>query len=434
MNRKQLTILLVSGVIIGAVGLMLYTRQTASWETKGAEMGQKVLPDFAINEVAQVTIKDGQGELNLARLEDRWTVKERWNYPANFGEVSGLLRKLWDLKAVRTLKVGPSQLARLELLPPDSGTNNAGTVLRFKDKSGKELHSLLLGKKEMRTSEADSPFGGGGGMPVGRYIKGAGDRVLLVGDALADVESKPDRWLSKDFFKVEKLKAVSVTSTNATNSWKLVRDAEGGELKLADKKEGEDLDTSKASGAGFALSSPSFNDVISPESKPEEIGLDKPRVAALETFDGFTYTVRLGNKTADDNYHLRVAVEANIGKERTPGKDEKPEDKEKLDKEFQEKVKKLEEKLKAEKDYEKWTYLVSKWTVDPLLKERHELLAEKKVEPPPTSDSATSPAPVPAPAPIGNPPVKPAEPKKADEIILNPPFPDPDKPAEPRKP
>ncbi len=40
-----------------------------------------------------------------------------------------------------------------------------------------------------------------------------------------------------------------------------------------------------------------------------------------------------------------VAVTAQIPKERTPGKDEKPEDKAKLDKEFKEKQKKLEDKL-----------------------------------------------------------------------------------------
>src|SRR2546430_12704710 len=36
-----------------------------------------------------------------------------------------------------------------------------------------------------------------------------------------------------------------------------------------------------------------------------------------------------------------------------------------LDKEFKERLAKLEEKLKQEKGFEKWTYLVSKWTVDP---------------------------------------------------------------------
>jgi len=63
------------------------------------------------------------------------------------------------------------------------------------------------------------------------------------------------------------------------------------------------------------------------------------------------------------------------------GKDEKPEDKDKLDKEFKEKQKKLEEKLTQEKNFENWIYMVSTWTVDPLLKERGQLMTEKKEEP-----------------------------------------------------
>ena len=78
---------------------------------------------------------------------------------------------------------------------------------------------------------------------------------------------------------------------------------------------------------------------------------------------------------------MMVAVTAQIPKERTPGKDEKPEDKARLDKEFKDKQKKLEDKLSQEKAYEKWVYLVSNWTVDSLLKDRAQLLVEKKEEP-----------------------------------------------------
>ena len=114
--------------------------------------------------------------------------------------------------------------------------------------------------------------------------------------------------------------------------------------------------------------------MLAPESKPEPLV-----TATLETFDNFVYTVRVGNKTTnEDNYPLNVSLAANIVTERAPGKDEKKEDKEKLDKEFKDKVQKIEDKLKQEKGYDKWTYLVSKWTIDPLLKERKEFLVEKK--------------------------------------------------------
>jgi ElaB/YqjD/DUF883 family membrane-anchored ribosome-binding protein len=129
---------------------------------------------------------------------------------------------------------------------------------------------------------------------------------------------------------------------------------------------------------GSVLSWPSFVDVASPDAKPQDTGLDQPVVATLETFDGFTYTVKVGRTNGTDNLHIQVALAASFPKERTPGKDEKKEDAEKLDKEFKEKLAKQEEKLKQEKAVEKWTYVVSKWTVENLIKERKDLFADKK--------------------------------------------------------
>jgi len=265
-------------------------------------------------------------------------------------------------------------------LPPDKAPS---TLVEFKDKSGKAVASLLLGAKHMKESPANSPYGGGA-WPDGRYVMVGNDlkSVALVSDALSNLEPKPEDWLNKDWFKVEKLRSISVTTTNATNNWKLSRESETNEWKLADAKASEQLDTGKSSGATSALSSPTFNDVAT-NAAPEQTGLDKPLVAKLETLDGFTYDIKVGHKVAPDkeDYYLQVAVAATPPKERTADKDEKPEDKTRLDKEFQEKVDKLKEKLKTEKAFEKWTYIVSKWTIDPLLKERKDLLAEKKEEP-----------------------------------------------------
>ncbi len=119
---------------------------------------------------------------------------------------------------------------------------------------------------------------------------------------------------------------------------------------------------------------------VAAKTKPDELGLNKPNVVTIDTFDNFNYMIKVGQKT-NDNFPLTMTVAAQISKERAPGKDEKPEDKDKLDKEFKEKQKKLEEKLAQEKGFENWIYLVSTWTVDALLKERSHLLVEKKEEP-----------------------------------------------------
>jgi len=387
MNRKQLTIVLVLGLVLGGLGWWVVRRQAASYQSTGASLGRKLLPDFPLNDVGQVVLKEGTNELTLARIEAVWKVRERYDYPANFSQIGDFLRKMWDMKVVQSEQVGASQLPRLQLLEPGPGTNS-GTLVEFKTDSGKAVASVLLGKKHVKKGDPSSSFGGEG-YPAGRYVLVPSNpkQVALISDALSDIEAKPDRWLNKDFFKVEKLKAVTVTHAIATNSWKLYREIENGELKLADPQSEEKLDTGKSSSAGSALSYPSFVDVVSPQAKADETGLDQPITAKLETVEGFTYTVKIGKKTGEDNYHFAVSVGGEFAKARTPGQDEKPEDQEKLDKEFKEKLTKLEEKLKTDKACEKWTYLVSKWTIDALLKERKDLLVEKKEE---KTDGATA--------------------------------------------
>jgi hypothetical protein len=421
MNRKQLTLLMVLGIVAAGLWFVTARRDAASYQTSSAAgIGQKVIPNLAINDVAHIVIRHQTNEVNLIKGDEDWKIRERYDYPANFQEIGDLVRKIWELKIVQTEEVGASQLPRLELLEPGKGTNS-GTQLEFKDKSGKSLASVLLGKKHMRKGSSPSQFGDDG-WPAGRYLlSGNSKNVALVSDALSEVEPKPDRWLSKNFFKVEKLKTAAVTHTNATNSWKLSRETETGELKLADLKEGEQQDTGKSSGAGWVLSSPSFVDVVSPDAKPDETGMDNPVLAKLETFEGFAYTVKIGRKTAEDNYYLAMNVTADFPKERTPVPDEKAEDKEKLDKEFKEKQSKFEEKLKQEKAFEKWTYLVSKWTIDALLKERKDLLTEKKEESKtdakPGETSAATP---PTPDVSVIPPLVPGAPEKKDGATGNP--------------
>lgn len=411
MNRKQLTILIVASAVLGVIGWVVYNKRNSD-ESSDSRGGQKVVKSFPMNDVEQISIRQGSAQVNLAKQNDIWTVKERNNYPANFSSISEFLRKVWEMKVAQPVQVGQSQLGRLELLPPDKGANS-GTQVEFKDKGGKNINSLLLGKKHMRKGSGDESGFGGGGYPDGRYIMVGNDvqTVAVVSDALSNIEPKPEEWLNKDFFKVENLKSISVTTTNATNNWKLEREKENGEWKLSDAKKDEQLDSGKSGGVTGALSSPSFNDVAT-NSAASATGLDKPMVAKLSTFDGFNYDVKIGNKTGDDNYFFQMAVNASLPKERTAGKDEKPEEKTKLDKEFKEKNDKLQEKLKTEKDYEKWIYVVSKWTIDPLFKERKDLLAEKKEEPKPETPPAATNA-VPAPP-------KPTELKPATQP---PPFP-----------
>jgi hypothetical protein len=375
MNKKNFLILLVLVVVLGLWGLSRWRGQNSSWTGGGTAVGQKLLGEFDVNAVAQIAIKQGTNELLLAKKNDLWRVAQRNDYPASFAEISSLLLKLKDLKTIQVEPIRAAQLPRMELAP--SGTNNP-TMVELRDASGKALKTLTLGKKHMQTGQG-SPMdeSGGGGWPDGRYVQagGATDKVALISDPLTDVEPSAGRWLSKNFFKVEKAKSIAVTFPEATNSWKLVRESETGDFKLAEPKAGEELDSSKVSGVSNPFSAPSFNDIVSGGTL-EPTNLEKATVISIETFDNFSYAIKVGPKQ-DDNYPITMTVTATLAKERKPAADEKPEDKDRLDKEFADTLKKLEEKLAAEKTFQPWTFLVSSWTVDSLLKTRGDLLVTK---------------------------------------------------------
>lgn len=395
MNRKQLTLILVAFVLLGGLGLWLRHRDAATYRASAAQMGQKVLGDFTVNDVARLRIRKGTNTLTLALKDDRWVVAERADYPANFTEIGETLRKLWDLKVVQPIAgpLGPAALERLELDP--DATNNPATVVELLDQDGTALRTLLLGKQHRRQPTTPSPFGGDEGWPDGRYVMlqgAAAHGASLVAETFSQLEPRPESWLNRDFFKVEKPRTIAVTYPDApTNSWKMTRASETNDWTLADAQPHEKLDPSKVSVLGSVLSWPSFEDVVVTDN-PTTLGLDQAVPIEIETFDGFRYTLRAAPKGSEEKYHLMVDVAAEFPKERTPGADEKPEDKEKLDKEFKEKTEKLTEKLRNEKGLAGRVFLVSKWTLDSVLKKRSDFLqVEKPAETTaPASDAASS--------------------------------------------
>ena len=114
MNQKQITILLVLLVALGAAGLMIYKKGNAERRSGQPSLGKKLLENFPVNDVAQIAIKQGTNEVTLVKKNDLWRVKERGDYAANYNEISDFLIKAKDLKVLRSDTVGPSQLGRLE--------------------------------------------------------------------------------------------------------------------------------------------------------------------------------------------------------------------------------------------------------------------------------------------------------------------------------
>lgn len=429
MNAKQLFLLLLLVLVLGGAGLMLRKNSSESWQSS-AENTERVV-SFPLNDALHITIKDSTGAADILKKNDVWTVQQR-EYPASFEQVSALLRKTWELKPVQDVKVGASQLGRLDLLQSGPGQ---GTLVDLRGDGGKSVASLLLGKKLMKKMEGG--YEGGGDYPAGRYVMNndGSNHVWLVSETLEEASADPAKWLDKTFIQVNSPRALALSGTSAAFQWKLSRDSDGANWQLADTvKAGESADTTKTGSLSYALSAPVFVDVLPASAKPEASGLDKPSTLSAETFDGFTYTLKVG-AASSDRYPVTVGVTGAFALKRAAVKGEKAEDKTKADKDFETKLKGFQDKLAKEKKLEGRIYLVEKSVLDPLLKARDEFLNKPSPTPSPSPSPvaapalsgssanippAVSPAPASAPAPVVPPPPQPSPAPTAGAPIAAP--------------
>lgn len=387
MGQKALIRLLVIFAAIGAVALVVKFIDPGKVATVASSTDRdKVFDNFPIDDVAQIRVKTADAELNLKKTETAWTVAERDGYPANSKTIVDLLRKIWDLKISQSPEIGESQYGRLNLLDPAKGEKDkSATVLSFLNAGGQEVASLWLGKAAERKSSQPSPFGDGT-TEVGRYVKSGGDAAVhLVSDTFREIDTDPAEWLNEDFFKIEKIKTIAIQTGTPEDDWKLTREDLVGDFSLADTKEGEELDNLKVGSMKAAFSSPRFEDVIvgdeAKEKAPGKTTFD------IETFDGFTYTVKLGEKTDLNEYYLTFDVSGKFEETRKPGEEESAEEKTKLDEEFADQLKALKDQLAAEKAMAGKVYKVRSYVADSLIKKRSEIL--KTEEPKDNPEGAT---------------------------------------------
>lgn len=418
MNKKNLIAL----VVVATLGVIAYLTsknnddQPSSKTGIGAEVVKKIDP----TKITAITITDKNSSVTLEQKDQQWNVLERDGFEAKFEDIQKLVSDSVTLKSLRQINASEKQYGRFELVDPSSSQDKSGLKLEFKGSDKKVLKTLLIGKKSSSNSGANagSPFGSSENQ---RFVLADGIINVIEIDfssALNDIAADASEWLNKDdFLKIEKIESVSVNHPDKANSWSLTREKDGDDMTLVDAKEGEKLDSSKGNSAGRVFGFANFDDVASKETDPKDIGMDKAVSANIETFEGYTFAIKM-SKSGEDHYMTVNAAGTRVpqddeskarvpqpdeSKPREPGKDEKPEDKERLDKEHADNLAKLitdrekthkdsQTKTKADRDkafsdnlaklkkLEGWTFKVTSFTFDAIYKTRAEMMEEEKEE------------------------------------------------------
>jgi Domain of unknown function (DUF4340) len=390
MKRNHILVLLALAIVLGVAGLYFQISRSAGWNDTKTD--RRVFQNLPINDIAKIQIRSSAATVTLKKKLNKWGVAERDDYAADFDKIRDLTRALWQLKAVRDMEIGPSQLERLKIVVPGHGSDS-GVEVDLKGENDTAIASLILGKMMEQGEDATRGV-------AGRFIYNPStkDRVYLVSDTFATIDPIiVGSWLDKTFIAPGEPREIEQSPWSNNQGWRIVRDTPKGDWKLQDAQDGETLE--KPFALAVANFAPSFVDVRSASISTDETGLNEPFRVQLKTFDDFKYDLAIGKSGPDKTRYVKFSVSAEFNPTRTPEPNESPDDKKKKDEEFDKKIRDFRQRLESEKRLEQWVYVVPDWNLDQLLKRRDEIIAKPSPTPaPPTPTPAATPPPTPTPS------------------------------------
>lgn len=289
MNRHNQILAVVLVVQLLIAGLLLWR----PWSATASSAGGPLIPGFAVSEVTELTVSDGDGNrVVMARTGDEWVLSESGDYPVDGARVDPLLQKIEGLETNRLVTQTDSSHGRLKV-----ANNDFNRLVEIKLQDGAS-HKLYLG----------SPAGG-----TSTHVRANdGAEVYLTNDLNSwDVNAQASNWIDTLYFTVPETETVALTLENQNGVFEFEK--EGENWTMAGLAEDETFDSTSLTSL---LSQASSLYMTAPIGKEEEVsfGLDQPQATvSLKTQDGGqakTYVLRIGAENPEDNSYVASSSES----------------------------------------------------------------------------------------------------------------------------
>ncbi len=297
MKQKTILILAVATLAVGGAAALKLSHDESSVAPVAAR--ETLLPSLlaSVNDAASVTLTRHGASFTLVRTESGWGLSEKSSYPADASAVRQMLLALADLKPLEAKTDNPERYAKLGLQDPETEGSTA-TLVTIKDKAGKELAKVLIGKQ----SE------GKGGLPSGNtYVRLGGEKQCWLAKGDPALKEKDVDWLDKKILEVKRDRVRSVDVSHADGEHVHVERAkpEDQNFELSNIPEGQELSYPSAPGSiAGALEYLNLEDVL-PADKVD-FSKDAGATSEFRTFDGLKVTVQV--KEDGDKCYARFSA------------------------------------------------------------------------------------------------------------------------------
>lgn len=275
------------GALIGFTATMLVLAAVALATGAGTSQApardERAFPRLAgrLGDVASVEVQRSGFDLTFIRDGHRWLAAQKGDYPADGGKIRRIVLSLSDMTLVEPKTSEPKLYSRLQVEDPGKGKSALVTV---KDKSGKDLARLIVGKRSYdRLGEGND----------GVYVRKPGDPRSWLARGSLELADEPPNWLARRIIDISDSRIAKVVLTQPDGATVTLSRAKPDiKFALESSPKGAKFKSDSALGEpAMALETLDLDD-IRPAANPSipEKGVT---TATYTTFDGLTVNVKL---------------------------------------------------------------------------------------------------------------------------------------------
>ncbi len=368
MSPKAFTVLLAAALL--GVALAAYAVITREVPVQVAAVNRPLLPELGdrLEDIAAIAIVSGGETVRLRRVDDRWVVENKGDFPVDPDKVRALVLGLAELRVIEAKTDDPEKLARLELEEP--GPDAASRLVRLFDDSGAPIAEVVVGKRR---------FGLFGPGKSGNYVRLASDTQAWLADRPIDALTDPLDWVDRNLIWLPRDDIAEVRVHIGTEAeYTLARTDPEGPFQLLDLAEGEVADVSKVERVVSALGTMTLTDIATRDSFPFPEPATRARYTA---FDGLVVDVTLYERPEAqeaeedaDSAQYWVVLDVREGEPRPRPEAAAQEDDGEEDAAARKPLSERVAELRSR--YGNWTFRISRFLAERLLWQKEDLLEQ----------------------------------------------------------
>jgi hypothetical protein len=199
MNKQSFVFVLVAAVVLGAVFYL--TRP--DYQKTAEKVRVNLFADNLAEKVARIKVEKGEEAIEIAVHDNRWSLPERDNYPADSGKVNSFILKFFSLAVSQRVTNNTEKHEKFGLT--DDAVKGGKSLVSFFDSSDALIGKVYLGERRKGNTPEMSPnmpFAGGMGGTGGQYLRRGGEAEVYLSDQPLAVQTTLRNWLDQSVVNV----------------------------------------------------------------------------------------------------------------------------------------------------------------------------------------------------------------------------------------